>query len=69
MVKTYYFIDIIELYYRSLQQIYSTVTTEIPKNKNNLALQVFFKTINSLMRLNRLVPDLLVLVAYFKRIK
>lgn len=52
--------------HRLLQQVYFIITTKILGIKPNLALQMFFKAINSLIGPNGLVPTLLIFGAYSK---
>lgn len=53
----------IKRYHRFLQQVYSIIITKIPSIK---ALQIFFKVINNLISLNKLVFILLIFDIYFK---
>lgn len=59
----------IKYYHGLLHQVYSIITTKISTIKPNLAFQIFFKAINDLVSLNKLVFILLVLGVYFKMTK
>lgn len=52
-----------------MQQVYYTIITKILNIKNNLVLKTFFMAINNLIRLNRLILNLLVFSIYLKKIK
>lgn len=69
LVETHHSMDIIEYYHGSARQIYSIITAKIPGMKPNLALQIFFKTINNLLGLNEQVFTLFVFGAYPKMTK
>lgn len=55
LIEAYHSIDIIKCYYRLLWQFYSIITITIFSIKANLTFQIFFKTINNLIDLNKLV--------------
>ena len=54
----------VERYYRSLRQIYPIITIKIPSIEPNLVFQIFFKTTNNSVGLNKLVSTLFVFDAY-----
>ena len=54
----------VERYYGPLQRIYHIITSEIPGIDKNIALQIAFKIINDSIKLNGLIPTLLVFRAY-----
>lgn len=56
-------------HYKLLQQVYSIVIIKISGIKLNLIFQIFFKAMNNLVGLNRLVFILLIFGIYFKIIK
>ena len=64
LVEAYYSIGIVERYHGLLQRVYSIISTEIPSIKPDLALKMFFKTINNSVSPHGLVPTLLVFGAY-----
>ena len=63
-VKAHHSIGMVERYNRPLQRVYSIISTKIPGIKPDLALQIFFKTINNSVVFNGLVHTLLVFGAY-----
>lgn len=66
IVEAHHSIGVVEYYHRSLQQVYSIITTEIPRIKPDLAFQISFKAINNLVSPNELVLTLLVFSAHPK---
>ena len=62
--KTYHFIELVEHYHSPLHWIYNIITAKLPGIKPNIALQMFFKVFNHLVRPNILDPTLLVFSAY-----
>ena len=63
-VEAHHSIGMVEHYHRSLEHVYSIISTEILGIKPDLVLQMFFKTINYSVGPNRLVPTVLVFGAY-----
>ena len=66
LVETYHSMGIVEYYHRSLQYVYSIITTKILIIKPNLAFQRFFKAINNLVSVSGLVFTLFVFGVYFR---
>lgn len=69
LIEAYNSIGIVEHYHGSLEPVYSIVTIKIPDIKLNLAFQMFFKAINNLVGLNRLISTLLVFGANLRMTK
>lgn len=65
LVRTHHFIGLVEYYHGSLSQIYIITTSKISKIKLEFTLQIFFKTLNDLIRFNGLVLPLLIFSVYF----
>lgn len=63
-VKLYYSIQLVKYYYSLFYQIYSIITTKLPRIKLKLILQIFFKVFNNLVRPNSLILILLIFSIY-----
>ena len=63
-IKAHYSIEIIECYYGSLRRIYIIIILKISNIKENLALQIIFKTFNDSIKSNDLMLTLLIFGAY-----
>jgi hypothetical protein len=57
-------VGIVKRYYRLIRQAYTIITTKILDISKDIALQMAFKAINDIIRLNSLVLTLLVYSAY-----
>jgi hypothetical protein len=57
-------VGIVERYYRLIRKAYSIIIAKIPGISKDMALQMAFKAINNIARLNRLVFILLVYSVY-----
>jgi hypothetical protein len=57
-------VGIVERYYRLIRRAYTIITAKIPDISKDIALQMAFKAINDIIRLNSLVLTLLVYSAY-----
>ena len=55
---------IVKRYYKLIRQVYSIIIAKILNISKDIALQIAFKAINDIVRLNRLVLILLVYSAY-----
>lgn len=55
LIKAYYSINIIKYYYKFLRWVYSIIIIKILNIKPDLALQMFFKTINNYIDPSKLV--------------
>lgn len=64
--KANYSIGMVKRYHGPLQQVYSIISIKISGINPNLAIQMYFKTINNSVDPNRLVPTLLVFDVYLK---
>jgi hypothetical protein len=64
LVEVHNSIGIIERYYGPLQYIYYIITSEILGIDKDIVLQMAFKAINDSIRLNGLIPTLLVFGVY-----
>ncbi len=64
IVEAHHSIRMVERYHRSLQRVYSVITTEISGIKPDLALQMSFKAINNSVSPYKLVSTILVFGAY-----
>lgn len=63
-IKSHHSIELVERYHVSYCQIYSIITAEILRIKPELALQMFSKTLNNLVKPNSFIPSLLIFDAY-----
>ena len=63
-IEAYNFVGIVERYYGLIRWVYFIIIAEIPSISKDMALQMAFKAINDIARLNRLVLTLLVYGAY-----
>lgn len=68
-VKAYYFISIVEHYYKSLWQVNLIINMKIFVIRPNLIFQIFSKAVNNLINLNKLVFTLLIFNIYPKMAK
>jgi hypothetical protein len=57
-------VGIVKRYYRLIRRAYTIIITKIPNISKDIALQMAFKAINDIIRLNSLVLILLVYSAY-----
>jgi hypothetical protein len=57
-------VGIVKRYYRLIRRAYTIITTKIPNISKDIALQMAFKAINDIIRLNSLVLILLVYSVY-----
>jgi hypothetical protein len=57
-------VGIVKRYYKLIRRAYTIITTKIPNISKDIALQMAFKAINDIIRLNSLVFTLLVYSAY-----
>jgi uncharacterized protein YggT (Ycf19 family) len=57
-------VSIVERYYRLIRRAYTIITAKILDISKDIALQIAFKAINDIIRLNSLVLTLLVYNAY-----
>jgi hypothetical protein len=64
LVKAYNFIRIIKQYYKLICRAYTIITAKIPNISKDIALQIAFKAINNIIRLDSLVLIFLVYSAY-----
>lgn len=69
LIEIHDFLSMIKYYHRPLWQVCSIINTVILDIKPNLTLQIFFKVINDLVSLNKLVFILLVMSIYSKMTK
>lgn len=65
-MKAHYLISKVKKYHRLLRRAYEIVTKKHPKLSNANQLQIVIKAINDIIKLNELIPTLLVFGAYFK---
>lgn len=65
LIKAYHSIKLVGRYQKPLCQVYNIITITIPGTKLKLALQMFFKEFNDLIRHSSLVLTFLVFGAYF----
>jgi hypothetical protein len=59
-------VGIVKRYYRLIRQAYTIITTKIPNISKDIALQIAFKAINDIVRLNSLILIFLVYSAYLQ---
>jgi hypothetical protein len=59
-------VGIVKRYYGLICRAYSIIIAKIPGISKDIALQMAFKAINDIVRLNRLVLTLLVYSAYLQ---
>ena len=57
---------IVERYYKLIRRAYTIITTKIPDISKDIALQMAFKAINDIARLNSIILTLLVYSAYLQ---
>jgi hypothetical protein len=57
-------VGIVERYYKLIRRAYTIITTKIPDISKDIALQIAFKAINDIIKLDSLVLILLVYSAY-----
>lgn len=60
LIKIYDFIELIKYYYALFCWIYNIIIIKLLKIKIKFALQIFFKILNNLLKLNSLVSRFLV---------
>jgi hypothetical protein len=65
-VEVHNSIGLVERYHGPLRRIYQIITIEAPDLSKDAALQMAFKALNDTVRLNGLIPTLLVFSAYLR---
>jgi len=64
LIKAYNLVGIIKRYYKLICQAYSIITTKILNISKDIALQIAFKAINNIVRLNKIILILLIYNIY-----
>ena len=66
LIKAYNSVSIVEYYYSSVYRVYQIITSKVLSIFKDVALQIAFKAVNNTIRLDSLVPTLLVYKAYLQ---